>query len=150
MILNSRVVAFARQWEITGEPLNSHSRILALNRCEITGVDCIGHIKGMLGPIDMKKEMHRMGARLIEGPRICTSPMTSTLDFQCQILKKLIPGMGWPMDMERKGCESIGYWTHFVTLRYDLDLRFSRLGIEKAISQELDDRLTWNERNVSQ
>ena len=54
------------------------------------------------------------------------------------------------MDMERKGCESIGHWTHFVTLRYDLDLRFSRLGIEKAISQELDDRLTWNERNVSQ
>ena len=26
--------------EITGEPLNSHSRILAPNRCEITGVDC--------------------------------------------------------------------------------------------------------------
>ena len=26
--------------EITGEPLNSHSQILAPNRCEITGVDC--------------------------------------------------------------------------------------------------------------
>ena len=40
MILNSRVVAFARQREITGEPLNSRSRILAPNRREITGVDC--------------------------------------------------------------------------------------------------------------
>ena len=40
MILNLRVVAFARQREITGEPLNSRSRILAPNRREITGVDC--------------------------------------------------------------------------------------------------------------
>ena len=38
MILNSRV---ARQREITGEPLNSRSRILAPNKREITGVDCI-------------------------------------------------------------------------------------------------------------
>ena len=41
VILNSRVVAFARQREITGEPLNSRSRILAPNKREITGVDCI-------------------------------------------------------------------------------------------------------------
>ena len=40
MILNSRVEAFARQREITGEPLNSRSRILAPNKREITGVDC--------------------------------------------------------------------------------------------------------------
>ena len=33
--------ALARQREITGEPLNSRSRILAPNRREITGVDCI-------------------------------------------------------------------------------------------------------------
>ena len=39
VILNSRVVAFAGQREITGEPLNSRSRILAPNRREITGVD---------------------------------------------------------------------------------------------------------------
>ena len=43
MILNSRVVAFARQREITGEPLNSRSWILAPNRREITGVDCINN-----------------------------------------------------------------------------------------------------------
>ena len=41
VILNSRLVAFARQREITGEPLNSRSRILAPNRREITGFDCI-------------------------------------------------------------------------------------------------------------
>ena len=34
----SRVVALR---EITGEPLNSRSQILAPNRREITGVDCI-------------------------------------------------------------------------------------------------------------
>ena len=44
MILNSRVVIFARQREITGEPLNSRSRILAPNRREITGFDCIWHL----------------------------------------------------------------------------------------------------------
>ena len=32
---------FTRQREITGEPLNSRSRILAPNKREITGVDCI-------------------------------------------------------------------------------------------------------------
>ena len=37
--------------------------------------------------------------------------LTMTLDFQGQILKMLynyISGMGGPIDMERKGCESIG------------------------------------------
>ena len=37
----SRVMAFAGKREITGEPLNSRSQILAPNRREITGVDCI-------------------------------------------------------------------------------------------------------------
>ena len=37
----SRVWAFARKREITGEPLNSRSRILAPKWREITGVDCI-------------------------------------------------------------------------------------------------------------
>ena len=130
-----------------------------------------------------------------------TSPMTLTLDFQGQILKKLylrngmadwhgtkrmwvdrmldpccgfqhsphpwpwpwifkvkfwkccISGMGWPTDMERKGCESIECYTHFVTfnfdLNHDLDFGFSRSNFEKVVSQEWDGRLTWNEKNVS-
>ena len=35
--------------------------------------------------------------------------------------------------MERKGCESIGCWTHFVTLSYDLDLGFSRSNFKMTI-----------------
>ena len=61
--------------------------------------------------------------------------------------------MALPIDMERKGCESIGCYTHFVTfnfdLNHDLDLRFSRSNFEKVVSQEWDGRLTWNERDVS-
>ena len=34
--------------------------------------------------------------------------LTLTLDFQCQYLKCSISGMGGPIDMKRKGCESIG------------------------------------------
>ena len=55
--------------------------------------------------------------------------------------------------MERKGCESIGSYTHFVTLNFHLnhgiDLGFSRRNFEKVVSQEWDGRLTWDERDVS-
>ena len=34
--------------------------------------------------------------------------LTLTLDFQSQILKMLYLRNGRPIDMERKGCESIG------------------------------------------
>ena len=61
--------------------------------------------------------------------------------------------MGGPIDMERKGWESIECWTHVVTfnfdLNHDLDLGFSRQNIEIAVSQEWEGRLTWNERDVS-
>ena len=60
--------------------------------------------------------------------------------------------MGWPIDMESKGCESIECWTHVVTFNFhlfhDLDLGFSRSNLEKVISQEWDDRLAWSERDV--
>ena len=42
----SRVWALARKREITGEPLNSRSRILAPKWREITGVDCITKFSG--------------------------------------------------------------------------------------------------------
>ena len=47
-----------------------------------------------------------------------------------------IPGMGGPIEMERKGYESIGCYTYFVTLSYDLDLGFSRLNFKNAVSHE--------------
>ena len=40
-----------------------------------------------------------------------TSPLTLALDFQGQILKCCISGMGGQIDMERKGFESTECWT---------------------------------------
>ena len=57
--------------------------------------------------------------------------------------------MGGPINMERKGYESIGRYAYFVTLSYDLDLGFSRSNFETAVSKEWEGRLTWNERDVS-
>ena len=76
------------------------------------------------------------------------SPMNLTLDFQGQILKSHISGMGWPIDMELRGCEALECWTHVVTFNVhlidDLDLGFfSRSNFENAVSQEWDGRLTW-------
>ena len=58
-------------------------------------------------------------------------------------------GKGCPIHMERKGYESIGWYTFFVTLSYDLDLGFSRSKFENAVSQEWEGQLTWNQRDVS-
>ena len=48
--------------------------------------------------------------------------------FKVKFWKSLISGMGWLIDMERKGCESIECWTHVVTfnvhLNQDLTLDF--------------------------
>ena len=61
--------------------------------------------------------------------------------------------MGWPIDKGWKGCESTECWTHIVAsnfdLIHDLDLRFSRLNIEIAVTQQWEVSLTWNERDVS-
>ena len=73
--------------------------------------------------------------------------------FKVKFWKSHISGMGWLIDMELKGRESIECWTHVVTsnvhLTHDLDLGFSRSNFENAVSQEWDGRLTWNERDVS-
>ena len=42
-------------------------------------------------------------------------PWLWPLIFKVKFCKCYISGMGWPIDMERKGCELIGYYTHFVT-----------------------------------
>ena len=51
--------------------------------------------------------------------------------------------------MERRGYESIGWYTFFVTLSCDLDLEFSRSNFENAVFQEWEGQLTWNQRDVS-
>ena len=58
--------------------------------------------------------------------------------FKVKFWKCCISGMGGPIDMERKGCEWIGCYTHFVTfnfdLNHDLELGFSRSNFEKVVS----------------
>ena len=70
--------------------------------------------------------------------------------FKVKFWKSRITGMGWPIDMESKGCESIECWTHVVTfnfdLKHDLDLGFSRSNFEFAVTQEWEGWLTWNKR----
>ena len=73
--------------------------------------------------------------------------------FEVKFWQCCISGMGGQIDMELKGCELIGSYTHFVTfnfdLNHDLDHGFWRSNFEKVVSQELDGWLTWNERDVS-
>ena len=74
--------------------------------------------------------------------------------FKVNFLKCCISGMGGPIDMERKGCESIyvrpTLWLwKFCDLTHDLDPWFSRSNFEKVVTEEWDARLTWNERDVS-
>ena len=75
-------------------------------------------------------------------------PWPGRLIFKVKFWKRCDSGMGCPIDMERKGCESIGCWTHIVTLNcdrtHDLDPWVSRSNFEKVITQEWDARLTWN------
>ena len=67
--------------------------------------------------------------------------------------KKHIPGKGGPIDIEWKDSESIGCWTHCVTVTWPLTLPHYlglgslRLHFQIGISQE--GQLTWNKRNVS-
>ena len=59
--------------------------------------------------------------------------------FKVKFWKSHISGMGWPIDMELKGCESKECWTHAVTfnvhLTHDLYLGFSRSNFEKVAFQ---------------
>ena len=69
--------------------------------------------------------------------------------FKVKFWKSCISGMGGSIDIERKWCELIGCWTHFVTLSYDLDLGLSTSNCEIAVSQEWEGWLAWNEKDVS-
>ena len=62
--------------------------------------------------------------------------------FKVKFEKNRISAMGWPIDLELKGCASIDCWTHVVTfnvhLTHDLDLGFSKSNFEKVVSPERD------------
>ena len=67
--------------------------------------------------------------------------------FKVNILKCCISGMGWLIDLEWKGCESIKCWTHVVTfdvqLNHDLDLGFSRSNFLIAIDRNARAHRHW-------
>ena len=80
-------------------------------------------------------------------------PWPWPLIFKVKFGKSHNSGMGCPIDMEWKGCESTECWTHVMTfnfdLTHDLDLEFSTSNFEIAVSQEWQGRSTWNERDMS-
>ena len=90
-------------------------------------------------------------SRPVVAPHYVISP--SPWIFIVKFRKFCISEMEGLIDMERKGCESIGCYTHFVTfnfgLNHDLDLGFLRSNFKKVVSQEWDGGLTWNEKDVS-
>ena len=57
--------------------------------------------------------------------------------FKVKFWKSHISGMGWPIDMELKGCESIECWTHAVTFN------MVRTGLEKSWNLTLDLKSHW-------
>ena len=65
-------------------------------------------------------------------------PWPWPLIFKVKFWKSHNSGMGFPIDMERKGCESIGCYTYIVTLNcdliYDLDPWISRSNFEKVVT----------------
>ena len=80
-------------------------------------------------------------------------PWPGPLIFKVKFWKSHNSGMGCPIDMEWKGCESTECWTHVMTFNsdptHDLDLEFSTSNFEIAVSQEWQGRSTWNERDMS-
>ena len=105
---------FGLSRDITGEPLNSRSRILAPNWREITGVDCIITIW-----------------------QICTKNTFQDLCF-LQTFYWSYLWNGWADLHDMKGSVSNGCWAICVTLTFDpthdLDLGFSRSNFEIAIT----------------
>ena len=54
--------------------------------------------------------------------------------FKVNYLNSCISGTEGPINMERKGYESIGCYTLCVTVSYDFDLGFWRANFKKALS----------------
>ena len=79
---------------------------------------------------------------------LCSWPWT----FKVKLWNSCISRMGGPIDMEQKGCESVGCWTHCRTLNfnptYDLWLAVSRLNFQIVICQEWEGQLTLDDKDV--
>ena len=64
--------------------------------------------------------------------------------FKVKFWKCCISGMGGPIDMERKGCESIGCYTHFVTFTSTMTLTLDFQGQILKKSYRRNGMAHWN------
>ena len=113
---------------------------------------------GMGCPIDMERNFTKgMWANRMLDPHcdfeLWPHPWPCPLIFKVKFWKSRNSGMGCPIAMERKGCESTECWTHVVTfnfdLTHDLDLEFSTSNFEIAVSQQWEGLSTWNEKDLN-
>ena len=114
-----------------------------------------GHISGMFGPIDVKRKGSALVGCWVQYVTL-TFDLTHDLDLGCFKVKfrnSLISGIVGLIDVKWKWNELIWYWADCMTFdhTHDLDpcVEISRSKSEKALSQEWDGRLTWNEKYVS-
>ena len=115
------------------------------------------HISRMVGPIDVKRKGNASVGYLVQYVTL-TFDLTHDFDlgyFKVKFRNITFSGIVGLIDVKWKRGELIWYWADFMTLPFDhthdldLGVAISRSESEIALSQELDGRLTWNEKNVS-
>ena len=114
-----------------------------------------GHMSGTVGPVDVKRKGSALVGYWVWYVTL-TFDLTHHLDLRCFKVKfrnSCISGIGDVINVKWKGSRLIGYWADYMTLPFDhthdLDFGVSRSESEIALSQEWDDRLTWNKKDVS-
>ena len=100
-----------------------------------------------------KKEVHWLDSGYKMLPLPLTPLMTLTLDVaKSKFRNSGISGIVGLIHVKWIGSELIGYCADYMTLTFDqthdLDLGVSRPESERALSQEWDVWLTWNEKDV--
>ena len=115
----------------------------------------IGHISGMVGPIDVKWKGRGSVGYWVNYVML-TCDLTHDVDlcfFQGQISKWLYFRNCYLIDVKQKGCKSIRYWADCMVLpsdyTHDLDLVVSRSKIEIALFEKWDGWFIWNEKDAS-
>ena len=127
--------------------------LLKIRMCFFKVKHYFGHISGMVGPIDVK----RNGSLSVEcWVQYVTFDLTHDLDIGCFKVKfRNSSGIVGLIDVKWKWNGLIWYWADCRTLPFDhtLDLDpgvdISRSKSEITLSQEWDGRLTWNEKYAS-
>ena len=116
-----------------------------------------GHISGMVGPIDVKQKGSASVGYWAQYVTLAFD-LTHDLDLGCFKVKfrnSSFSGIVGLINVKWKRSELIWYWADCMTLPFDhthdldLGVEISMSESERALSQEWDGRLTWNEKGVS-